>query len=105
MVEESWEDDRSCGPQRWPGRPRSRCGGSDAVGIGVRIGVMTVGTGAMIAGTAGKSISRPIGPWFGRRRRSRSRRLSPEPADHARLQNADSYLNLSTVAIISGGSG
>jgi hypothetical protein len=57
VAEECWEGDRSCVPQRWPVRPRSRCGGFDAVGIGV----MIVGTGAMIAGTGVRSISRPIG--------------------------------------------
>jgi hypothetical protein len=35
--------------------------GCDAVGIAAMIAVMIVGTGAMIAGTGAKSISRPIG--------------------------------------------
>jgi hypothetical protein len=46
---------------RSPARPPSRSGGSDAEGIGARIGVMIVGTGAMIGGTAARSFGGPSG--------------------------------------------
>jgi hypothetical protein len=61
VAEDCWEGDRSRGPQRSPVRPQSRSGGCDAVGIGGRIAVMIVGTGAMIAGAGARSISDPIG--------------------------------------------
>ena len=58
VAEDCWEGDRSRGPQRSPVRPRSRCEGCDAEGIGVTI----VGTGAMTAGTGARSISVPLAP-------------------------------------------
>lgn len=49
------EGDRSCGRLRWPARPRLRSGASAGAAIGARIGVMIVGTGARIAGTAARA--------------------------------------------------
>ncbi len=62
LVVECWEGDRSRGPLRQPGRPQSRFVGCDVAGIGVRTDAMTVGTGAMIAGTGVRRISHSISP-------------------------------------------
>jgi hypothetical protein len=48
------EGDRSHGLLRWPARLRLRSAASAAAAIGARIGAMTVGTGARIAGTDGR---------------------------------------------------